>query len=522
MQKCAKVRRDCAASASIPLSPSGTLLHMPYLLANQLSWRYTPNVLLLGGALLLASDPLVWLVGTWFAPGYDSFGLVTCVLVVGLFTLSVASGFADPQRKHVNPESTGIWWLLLATAALRGLSQLLDVNVLGALLLCVDVFALARLAQLSQRRIAVSGFWLAVLFCFCLPIEPIVQRLLGFGLQQLSAQVACVMLQPWFASLQCDGVRLVLDGKDVLIDLPCSGAQLLSITAMLLTLILSLRPVRGQILAGLMVLWFVASIFANGLRIAVLAVGIALPLGVNVMAPLPHTLIGLCSVLLVGGLLIASVLRYAPLTRACFVTRHRSSRALRLPLWAQQGAAMSFLSFALLIGALQPQPVDASPPSAPPEVPLVAADFLAQELPLTDQEQRYFTQFGGGARRAGYGPFGLLLVSTASPLRHLHDPAVCWRGMGFTVHRVGTDFQQGATIYRAVAKQQSGSPSYELRVSFIDDQGVRAHSIAEVVWHWISNPTRQWTMVQRILPEAQVRQAQAERWDLAMVRAFNL
>ena len=94
--------------------------------------------------------------------------------------------------------------LLAATALIRLSSQLLDVSVLGALLLSVDVFALARLARLPDRQRAISACWLAVLFCFSLPIEPILQRVFGYP---VAGNLGNTCLRPADAFLQHPGLR---------------------------------------------------------------------------------------------------------------------------------------------------------------------------------------------------------------------------------------------------------------------------------------------------------------------------
>ena len=184
-------------------------------------------------ALLLALEPLKWLVGTWYQAGYEGIGWVACLAVAVLAGMAIRSPVLTSSPRSVAPT----YLLLSLTALLRLASQLLDVDVVGALLLAVDVYALARLARLDERRFAVSPFWLAVLFCFSLPVEPMVQRVIGFDLQQISALVACGMLTPFFEDLACEGIRLRLADVDVLVDLPCSGAEIVSISAFVFSLI---------------------------------------------------------------------------------------------------------------------------------------------------------------------------------------------------------------------------------------------------------------------------------------------
>ncbi len=468
-------------------------------------------------ASLLALDPLQWLVGTWYQAGYEGIGWVACLAVAVLAGCAIRAPVSHAATRSVAPT----YVLLTLTAVLRLASQLLDVDVIGALLLAVDVYALARLARLDERKFAVSPLWLAVLFCFSLPVEPMVQRVIGFDLQQISAVLACGMLMPFFQDLACEGIRLRLADVDVLVDLPCSGAEIVSISAFVFSLINSVqRPdLKWSLLSSAACV--VLALMGNGLRIGLLAVGIAHAdvIGFSVMDPLPHTLIGLVVVALTSTALLAMTRFYPTRDASAPVasTTHPPS-TLERPLPGLV-FALSLVLFALLVGAIQPRPVDASPTLAVPEMPWVAAGFLRESAPLTDQEQTYFTRYGGGADRAAYGPYGLLLVSTASPLRHLHDPLICLRGAGLNAHLLGTDHEAGETVYRA----SDAARSYLVRVAYRSDEGQQASSVSEVVWHWLRQPGTTWTMVQQVIPEdAGLDAGSTVRWQAAVRRAFNL
>ena len=475
------------------------------------------RALLLTGAAVLAIEPARWLLQTWYAPGYDSFGVVAFALVTGLFVMS----WRSPLRPLARPVSALRTTVLLSlTAGLRLAAQVLDINVIGALLLCVDVYALAHLARLGERRFAVSPHYLAGLFCFCLPVEPIVQRLLGYGLQHVSANLACGVLNLWFADLLCEGVRIRLNSVDVLVDLPCSGAELLSLSGMIfLFLATTKRPLfRSALTGGLVCL--VLALAGNTLRIVLLAMGIAFAdlLPVSVMDPVPHTIIGLTMVMQVTLGMLLWQRRLPPdqvSSRALPDTKPvgKGRPALRFAF------ALTFCAGAFAMSTIEPQPVDASQPLPHPITPGFAGGFTATPVALTEQERKYFAQFGGSAARSAYGPYGLLLVSTTSPLRHLHDPAVCLGGVGFDVRFVGTNHETSTSVYRA----RRGSEEYLVSVSYQAADTRLASSVAEVVWHWMHEPGQRWTMIQRIEPlSPNIDPLTTRRWQAAIRRAFNL
>ncbi|MEZ5550883.1 MAG: exosortase T [Pseudomonadales bacterium] len=497
------------------------------------------------GAASLAADPLLWLIRTWHDQGYDGIGWIAAALVAGLGCWSGSSSLETDARDRPNLNNT--FKLLLATACLRLTSQLLDVSVLGALLLGVDVFALARLARLSRRRRALAAFWLAVLFCFSLPVEPMLQRVFGYLLQQISASLACGILSVFFDNLSCAGVRLQVSGVDVLVDLPCSGAELISTTGMIFSFLCTLR--RPSVLGGVIgaVACGVIALAGNALRITLLATGLVYTdlLPFQVMDPLPHTLIGLFAVAVASAALIA-IVQLLPVTAsesgdqqpqlqpgAVAMDRHR----------LQLFGALCFLLLALAIGTITPRPLDASPALPPAFHPGQAAGLPGETQPLTEQERQYFSRYGGAAQRVNYGPYSLLLVSTTSPLRHLHDPAICLRGLGYQVRLLGTDHATRSTVYSAAKNTGTGAPDerFTLRVSYLGSDGQIATSIAEVVWYWLNNPATRWTMVQRATPDHSIAVPEhavttpsdawmapidsadrAAEWETAMRRAFNL
>jgi exosortase/archaeosortase family protein len=518
----------------IPANGTGMLASMSS--AHTTVHHRAATVTLAAGALFLAARPARWLFGTWQEQGYDGIGWVAFVLAAALFGWSVSS----PIRSGADDGSNSVRMILLLalTAVLRLAAQILDINVLGAVLLAADVYALAHLARLPARRRACSPLWLAAVFAFSLPVEPILQRVFGFALQQLSAGVACTMLTPFFDNLACAGVRLTVEGRDVLVDLPCSGAEMVSLVGLIYALICTLRQPRGPGAAAGALACLALALVGNGLRIALLAAGIARPgdLPFHVMDPVPHTLIGLSLVGLVTLALLVLSHRLpvagvpdAPARRASGNGSVPVAPRLRGPVGypIRFLCSLCFLAFALSVGAIQPRPVDTSPRVSSPVVPRFAAGFFSEDHPLTPQEVQYFERYGGGAARARFGPFGLLLVSTASPLRHLHDPTICLGALGYRVQLVGTDHRARSTVYVAerpsVDARGKREERYLVRVSYVSSTGQVASSIAEVVWLWLHAPGSRWTMIQRVLPQSpDIEPRTAAEWDAAMRRAFNL
>src|SRR6185295_11197390 len=260
--------------------------------------------LVAAAALVLAIDPIRWLVSTWRDPAYDSNGLLVFLAGAGLLAWSFTSPLVDPAPRR---RSLALG-LIALSASVRLAGQVLAINTIGALCLVLDVYALGLLLGLGARVRAVSPAWLAVVFAFSLPLERIVQRSIGYLLQQVSAAGACGLLGSVYDSVVCEGVRIVLAGKDVLVDLPCSGARAILLTLLAFAGAAAVcRPAPLPAAAGFAIA-LGAALTANIVRIVVLAVGIAEPWrlgGIAVMEQPWHDLIGLATLALACAPLLA-------------------------------------------------------------------------------------------------------------------------------------------------------------------------------------------------------------------------
>ncbi|MGH8444472.1 MAG: exosortase T [Solimonas sp.] len=473
-----------------------------------------PSILLFAAAALLAIHPALWLFASWRDPAYNAQGLWLALAVSAL----AAWSYTSEELPGTGLNQRYAWVLLAASAAVRFAGQLLRVNVIGALTLAVDVYALATLAGLHQRRRAVSPFWLAVLFAFSLPLERVVQRLAGYALQQGSAAGACAVLGQFEHGVRCIGTRILLDGQDLLVDLPCSGARGLTLLLSLYALLAALcRPGPRAALAGLL-LTLAGAFAANLLRLVALAVGLARPHGIDWMAAPWHELLGV-SALALGALpLLLWARRVTPLPVYRRAPRPPPDAGATVPRWRRLLPALLLLVAAGFAVSAPATPVDVTRPMSPPALPANLGGYRAQAEPLNVQEQAYFAAYGGGAARAAYGPYALLTVSTTAPLRHLHAPDECLRGAGHTVRYVGLAQAAVPTaLYRSV---DADGRRWRIAVSYLADDGSAAASVSEAVWRWLRAPGRTWTMVQRISPEDAPADAR-DAWDAAVLRAFD-
>ncbi|MCK4868266.1 MAG: exosortase T, partial [Alphaproteobacteria bacterium] len=230
-----------------------------------------------------------------------------------------------------------------------------------------------------------------------------------------------------------------------------------------------------------------------------------------------HDLVGLVTLLIGGAPIIAwaSLLNRAPRPPA----RQRNAPRLNPLMPVPIIPAIAFFALALVIVNLPHRPVDVVKRDISIDMPERLAGYRAQPIALTASEESYFVQFGGAAAKAGYGPNNLLIVRTSAPLRHLHTPEDCLRGLGFDVDYLGVTYTPAPTaIYRARA--QDGQ-AWLVHVSFVSDTGYVTTNIAEAVWRWMQSPGDVWSAVQRITP-IDIPEADRLAWDRAVFASLDL
>jgi len=476
-------------------------------------------------SIILAFEPLMWLIRTWYEPAYNSSGFIIFAACVLLFIWSISS-----RRLSSRPVNRKLAIsLLVSTALIRLIGQLFAVNIIAAIALVVDVYAIGKLSALSYRRRPISSGWLAICFIFCLPLERVIQRTIGYGLQNISADGACSILDAMFGDVTCYGVRIILNNMDVLVDLPCSGARSLLLLLMFYSLCMSIcRPTIMQGIAGLFLV-IISSIITNILRIIILAVGIAYPdvVYIDVMAFPYHDLIGLL-MLFIGSIpiiIFSRIFYKCPkyINSTLDQIEWQTPYSIKRDAWwfedssynksgnifhyagkyfnykmSQKIGGYVLLLFAIIIVSLPKTAIDVSKKNIDIDLPEYMNGEKANHIALEQIEQQYFTQYGGAAAKANYGSHNIMMVRTSSPLRHLHAPDECLRGLGFDVQYMGVNYNIiPSSIYKAVDKN---GVSWRVVVSFISDDGKATSNISEAIWHWLNNRNSVWTTVQRISP----------------------
>lgn len=471
---------------------------------------------LLPGLLILAVHPARWLAETWLDEGYASSGewIFLLVVLIAVFSLSSARVGAvdEAQRRRA-------LLLLVSTALVRALSELLAINTLGALALMVDVYALSIGLGLHARRRALSPLGLALLFSLSLPIERLLQRVVGYPLQLISAQAACSLLGLWRGDLRCEGTELSAGGAALSVDLPCSGAQGLVLLLVLVFALQSLRWIRGGRLGPALMAAGVGAILGNAVRLVLIATAIDRGWPAEV-EPL-HSLLGLLSLAISAAPVLALVQAPRAPAQAALPAAPRREPSL----FGLVGGATLSTAAALLIVSVPPRPVDVSAPTAALAAPLEIGPYRGARQPLSPKETLYFARFGGAASKTYYqGPgssHAVVLVRTRSPLRHLHGPDECLIGAGHRVKLIGVRREDQTAVYQS---QDPSGAAYRVEVSYFASDGRRATSPAEVIWSALERGGATWTMVERISPweQCQAEPTRCADFDRSLAHVLDL
>ncbi|MBW2700577.1 MAG: exosortase T [Deltaproteobacteria bacterium] len=471
------------------------------------------------GFLFLALDPVLWLIDTWFDPTWDSQGFWVALAVFAMVLVALKSGPAEVSEK----ERRLALGLLVLTALLRLAGRLLAIRGIGALALVADLAAIGLLLGLGRRPWALNPWALAGLFAFSLPVELWLQRILGYPLRLLSAEISYGLLSPFVPELKLQGTLLLTGSTGLAVDLPCSGAQGLMMLSALTLGLLCRRKASFSRLLLLVPLLTTGALLSNSLRILFLFLGQRLDWAIFT-EPL-HSALGLLA-LSAGALFVLLPLsRFAPRKPKKDLCSSRP-RATRHLLLRRSLAALGFTAVAALVASAPAHPIDTSGKVAKFEIPRVLAAWRGQDMPLSPIETHYFAHYGGQATKRLYrdsfsgGSMTLILVRTTSPLRHLHGPERCLAGAGHKVQRLGVlPESPPAVSWRSVDPE---GRAWNVRASFLGPQGESAASLGEVVWRWMGGLRGSWTLAERISPEkfCQARPDRCRAFDAALFAAL--
>lgn len=229
-----------------------------------------------------------WPLGLWYvrrlADGGDE--------PLGAAVLGVLAVFVFNDRKRIDwyPGKTR-----LGLAALFLLLYLLGTLGLPPMLRCVPAMLCAVFLLGWQRRPA----WLALML-LSLPVVASLQFYLGYPMRLFSAEATRLLVWPFFPEVTREGTTLLLGGKSVGVDPPCSGVRTLWTGMVATNVIAAMRGMGWLKTASFNAFAVVLLLLANSLRAALL---FAPESGVTAIPEAAHSGAGLLCYLAVFGIL---------------------------------------------------------------------------------------------------------------------------------------------------------------------------------------------------------------------------
>ena len=364
--------------------------------------------------------------------------------LAALAVLAVAIARLAPRlRADPVPGWLAVAVLLTSLATVLGLiAPALLAAVLAALAFAA---ALAAFVPAGTPVLPLAG-----LATLALPVVSSLQFYAGYPLRLVTAEASRWLLDLAGFDASREGSAMLVDGRLVIVDAPCSGVQMVWMAWFCACAVACWRGLPDRVFArrlafvGAIVL--AGNIVRNALLVGLEARGAA--------SPWQHEAIGMVVLGIVCAAvaaLVASARRPAP--RRAIVFRPQSV--------VLQGPLLAALALLLAVCALTPLawPRDASaaaPATSPTEWPREWNGRPLRPLALGSVEARFAAQFPGRIERLTDEESVLVWREVRSPTRMLHPATDCYRGLGYRIVDARLERDPQARLWRCFVAERDG------------------------------------------------------------------
>lgn len=403
----------------------------------------------------------------------DPLGIVA---LVALAILIVRDRARFTQRARVG-------WIV--TAALLVALVVVSGTALPALLRAVlSVFAVCAVLMAVrapvQPMLALTG--LALL---ALPLLSSLQFFIGFPLRVVTAEVSRWLLAAFGNDVVRDGTALVIAGRLVMVDAPCSGIQMGWVAYFTACVAAAWMHIPdGKFLRRIPAVG-AAVLIGNILRNTLLVVKEA---GLVQWPNWTHDAIGVAAFTLVAVFVLWQMRSAARAVRApMFVWKLRALPNMKTT--TAPGAVARVFALATMAGVtlwpwLQPEPVVAMTPSPAIEWPRELDGRALRPLAFSAVEQRFADRFPGSVGRFTDGERAIVLRHVLAPTRMLHPATDCYRGAGYRLLSQSLEQEANAPASRLVRCFVAEKGGERLRVceNIVDARGQTFTDTS--AWYW--------------------------------------
>jgi exosortase/archaeosortase family protein len=340
-------------------------------------------------------------------------------------------------------------WLAVAVL-LTSLATVL--GLLAPALLAAVFAALAFAAALAAFAPAGTPVLpLAGLATLALPVVSSLQFYAGYPLRVVTAEASRWLLGLAGFDASREGSAMLVDGRLVIVDAPCSGVQMVWMAWFCACAVACWRGLPDRVFARRLA--FVGAIVLAG-NIVRNALLVGLEARGSAAAPWQHEAIGMVVLGIVCAAvaaLVASARKPAP--RQAIVFRPQSV-VLEGPLLA---ALASLLAVCALTPFAWPRGVAAQvPATTPTEWPREWNGRQLRPLALGKVEARFAAQFPGRIERLTDEQSVLVWREVRTPTRMLHPATDCYRGLGYRVVDARLERDPQARLWRCFVAERDG------------------------------------------------------------------
>lgn len=373
-------------------------------------------------------------------------------------------------------------WLLCASAGTIAASLLGggSVSALVTGLVAVLAWAGGLMAFLPGRTATLPVAGLAVL---ALPVLSSLQFYAGYPLRVATAEAARWLLMPVFDVVR-EGSTLTIDGRQVIVDAPCSGVQMVWLgyfTACAVALWAG-RGDRGFAArlpaVGLFVL--AGNVLRNTLLLALEGAG--RPLG-----PWAHGAWGLFLLAAVCGGIACVMARGGTADEG---RRHASAGGLGfrnrfVDRVLHKGVFAVAMTSSLLGGgafAFADAPRTVPTSNAFQEWPATWDGAPLRPLALSEVEHRFAQRFPGTIARLTDGTSMFVLRRVDAPTRMLHPAADCYRALGYRIRHARLEHDAQQRMWRCFTASRQGGQTLRVCERIVDAEGNAFTDTS--AWYW--------------------------------------
>ena len=398
---------------------------------------------------LAAFAATLWPAWTWAAARLadgsdDPLGLAAiAVLAVAVVRLA-------PQLRR----EPSLRWLAIAAALAAAATAVLATGpaLLGALIAALSLAAALRAFMVGGTpSIALAG-----LTVLALPVVSSLQFYAGFPLRVITAEASTRLLDVLGFTAERQGSAMVVDGRLVIVDAPCSGVQMVWMAYFCACTVAWWARLDDRVFAtrvagvGLVVL--IGNVVRNSVLVGLEARGSAPAWLHEAVGTVVLALVCIAVVLIVGR----SSRNSLPLPLAGEgrgeVFRENDCAPWRLPLATLLAACAVVPFFASRNHATS----DAHAGPATAELPHEWNGRPLRPLALGAVEARFASHFPGRIARLTDEQSVIVWRDVTAPTRMLHPAADCYRGLGYRIADARLERDAGGQIWRNFIASRDG------------------------------------------------------------------